>query len=247
MCRDWTVSPMWNLSALDLLFCFCDAIAPHDEPSGWGGSRRWQASEWFNCYFHSSHSSVCRLSHVSLTNIHPQISCVCTLCRWRKSRCTFLVTMQLSRCLAQVEMFLLGYALQCTIEVYRLYKADTEEFVTYYPDDHKDDWPSVCLVTEDDRHYNVPVVEAAELHKELDSSWSAAAEKSPAIQTKHASGSSRWIDLHQLKEQFDILGKMLVTFPALESDERTPLSCRASARDWLVGHVSSLWRPTHEI
>ncbi|KAM8822940.1 uncharacterized protein AB9W97_005108 [Spinachia spinachia] len=64
--------------------------------------------------------------------------------------------------LEQVEMFLLGYALQCTIQVYRLYKAGTEEFVTYYPDDHKDDWPPVCLVTEDDRHYNVPVAEAAE-------------------------------------------------------------------------------------
>ncbi|XP_058495642.1 uncharacterized protein LOC131466443 isoform X1 [Solea solea] len=76
----------------------------------------------------------------------------------------------LSAGLEQVEMFLLGYALQCTIQVYRLYKADTEEFVTYYPDDHKDDWPSVCLVTEDDRHYNVPVVEAAELREELDSS-----------------------------------------------------------------------------
>uniref|UniRef100_A0A8P4K4Q7 OTU deubiquitinase with linear linkage specificity a n=2 Tax=Dicentrarchus labrax TaxID=13489 RepID=A0A8P4K4Q7_DICLA len=75
----------------------------------------------------------------------------------------------LSAGLEQVEMFLLGYALQCTIQVYRLYKADTEEFVTYYPDDHKDDWPSVCLVTEDDRHYNVPVVDAAE-HEELDSS-----------------------------------------------------------------------------
>ncbi|XP_068566099.1 retinitis pigmentosa 1-like 1 protein isoform X2 [Cebidichthys violaceus] len=77
----------------------------------------------------------------------------------------------LSAGLEQVEMFLLGYALQCTIQVYRLYKADTEEFVTYYPDDHKDDWPSVSLVTEDDRHYNVPVVEAAEeLHKPLSSS-----------------------------------------------------------------------------
>ncbi|KAI3355364.1 hypothetical protein L3Q82_018208 [Scortum barcoo] len=75
----------------------------------------------------------------------------------------------LSAGLEQVEMFLLGYALQCTIQVYRLYKADTEEFVAFYPDDHKDDWPSVCLVTEDDRHYNVPVVEAAE-HKELSSS-----------------------------------------------------------------------------
>lgn len=58
-------------------------------------------------------------------------------------------------------MFLLGYALQCTIQVYRLYKADTEEFVTYYPDDHRDEWPCVCLVTEDDRHYNVPVGEVA--------------------------------------------------------------------------------------
>ncbi|XP_029385503.1 uncharacterized protein LOC115061332 [Echeneis naucrates] len=76
----------------------------------------------------------------------------------------------LSAGLEQVEMFLLGYALQCTIEVYRLYKADTEEFVTYYPDDHKNDWPSVCLVTEDDRHYNVPITEAAELHRELNSS-----------------------------------------------------------------------------
>ncbi|XP_056155140.1 uncharacterized protein LOC130129577 [Lampris incognitus] len=69
--------------------------------------------------------------------------------------------------LEQVEMFLLGYTLQCTIQVYRLYLADTEEFVTYYPDDHKEDWPSVCLVTEDDRHYNVPVEEAAEPTVEL--------------------------------------------------------------------------------
>lgn len=52
----------------------------------------------------------------------------------------------------------MGYALQQRIKVYRLYKVDTEEFMTYYPDDHKD-WPCVCLLTEDDRHYNVPVPE----------------------------------------------------------------------------------------
>ncbi|KAM4544061.1 ubiquitin thioesterase otulin-like, partial [Fundulus diaphanus] len=68
----------------------------------------------------------------------------------------------LSAGLEQVEMFLLGYALQHTIQVYRLYKANTEEFVTFYPDDHRDDWPSVSLVTEDDRHYNVPAAEASE-------------------------------------------------------------------------------------
>lgn len=68
-------------------------------------------------------------------------------------------------------MFLLGYTLECTIQVYRLYKADTEEFVTFYPDDHRDDWPCVCLVTEDDRHYNVPIVEAEAAERaELDSS-----------------------------------------------------------------------------
>ncbi|XP_062849055.1 OTU deubiquitinase with linear linkage specificity b isoform X2 [Trichomycterus rosablanca] len=59
--------------------------------------------------------------------------------------------------LEQVEMFLLGYTLQQTLQVYRLYKTDTEEFITYYPDDHRSDWPQLCLVTEDDRHYNVPV------------------------------------------------------------------------------------------
>ncbi|XP_041103143.1 ubiquitin thioesterase otulin-like [Polyodon spathula] len=59
--------------------------------------------------------------------------------------------------LEQVEMFLLGYTLELTIRVYRLYKFETDEFLTFYPDDHKEDWPAVCLITEDDRHYNVPV------------------------------------------------------------------------------------------
>ncbi|XP_039533817.1 OTU deubiquitinase with linear linkage specificity b isoform X1 [Pimephales promelas] len=59
--------------------------------------------------------------------------------------------------LEQVEMCLLGHSLQQTIRVVRLYKCDTEEFITYYPDDHKEDWPPLCLVTEDDRHYNALV------------------------------------------------------------------------------------------
>ncbi|XP_075442049.1 ubiquitin thioesterase otulin isoform X2 [Ascaphus truei] len=58
--------------------------------------------------------------------------------------------------LEQVEMFLLGHALQHTIKVYRLYKYATDEFVTHYPNDEVD-WPMVTLITEDDRHYNVPV------------------------------------------------------------------------------------------
>ncbi|KAG8442516.1 hypothetical protein GDO86_011348 [Hymenochirus boettgeri] len=58
--------------------------------------------------------------------------------------------------LEQVEMFLLGYALQHTIKVYRLYKCGTDEFITQYPNDPTN-WPTVTLITEDDRHYNVPV------------------------------------------------------------------------------------------
>ncbi|XP_075561995.1 ubiquitin thioesterase otulin isoform X2 [Pelecanus crispus] len=59
--------------------------------------------------------------------------------------------------LEQVEMFLLAYALQYTIQVYRLYKYNTDEFITSYPNDPEEDWPVVTLITEDDRHYNIPV------------------------------------------------------------------------------------------
>ncbi|XP_008937387.1 PREDICTED: ubiquitin thioesterase otulin [Merops nubicus] len=59
--------------------------------------------------------------------------------------------------LEQVEMFLLAYALQYTIQVYRLYKYSTGEFITHYPNDPEEGWPVVTLITEDDRHYNIPV------------------------------------------------------------------------------------------
>ncbi|XP_010221302.1 PREDICTED: ubiquitin thioesterase otulin [Tinamus guttatus] len=59
--------------------------------------------------------------------------------------------------LEQVEMFLLAYTLRYTIQVYRLYKYNTDEFITLYPNDPKEDWPVVTLITEDDRHYNIPV------------------------------------------------------------------------------------------
>ncbi|XP_023443789.2 ubiquitin thioesterase otulin isoform X3 [Dasypus novemcinctus] len=59
--------------------------------------------------------------------------------------------------LEQVEMFLLAYAVRHTIQVYRLSKYDTEEFITVYPTDPPEDWPVVTLIAEDDRHYNIPV------------------------------------------------------------------------------------------
>ncbi|KAJ7338420.1 hypothetical protein JRQ81_012062 [Phrynocephalus forsythii] len=58
--------------------------------------------------------------------------------------------------LEQVEMFLLAYALQHIIQVYRLYKHGTDEFITFYPNSPEEGWPMVTLITEDDRHYNIP-------------------------------------------------------------------------------------------
>eukprot|EP00069_Balaena_mysticetus_P008082 bmy_05716T0 len=57
----------------------------------------------------------------------------------------------------KVEMFLLAYAVRHAIQVYRLSKYSTEEFVTVYPTDPPGDWPVVTLIAEDDRHYNIPV------------------------------------------------------------------------------------------
>ncbi|XP_069075864.1 inactive ubiquitin thioesterase OTULINL isoform X2 [Pleurodeles waltl] len=59
--------------------------------------------------------------------------------------------------LEQVEMFLLGYALEVKIRVFRLYKIDKVDFLTYYPEEHPREWHQVSLVTEDDRHYNIPM------------------------------------------------------------------------------------------
>ncbi|XP_060100296.1 ubiquitin thioesterase otulin [Heteronotia binoei] len=59
--------------------------------------------------------------------------------------------------LEQVEMFLLAHALQLSIHVYRLYKHGTDEFLALYPSPPVADWPVVTLITEDDRHYNIPV------------------------------------------------------------------------------------------
>ncbi|XP_064409249.1 inactive ubiquitin thioesterase OTULINL [Latimeria chalumnae] len=59
--------------------------------------------------------------------------------------------------LEQIEMFLLGYTLEVKIKVLRLYKFSTEEFEAHYPEEYQRDWHEIILLTEDDRHYNVPV------------------------------------------------------------------------------------------
>lgn len=54
-------------------------------------------------------------------------------------------------------MYLLGYALKLTIRVTRPSKVDQEDFISYYPDDHLQEWDVCNLIAEDDRHYNIIV------------------------------------------------------------------------------------------
>lgn len=57
----------------------------------------------------------------------------------------------------QVEMCLLGHCLGVKLRVARLDHFGQEDFDVCFPDEAPDDWPSISLMAEDDRHYNVPV------------------------------------------------------------------------------------------
>uniref|UniRef100_A0A6I8N8V5 OTU deubiquitinase with linear linkage specificity like n=1 Tax=Ornithorhynchus anatinus TaxID=9258 RepID=A0A6I8N8V5_ORNAN len=58
--------------------------------------------------------------------------------------------------LEQIDMFILGHALEVKIKVYRLFKFNTRDFQVYYPDEHHSEWPEISLLTENDRHYHIP-------------------------------------------------------------------------------------------
>lgn len=60
--------------------------------------------------------------------------------------------------LEQVELCLVGYALEVKIKVLQLTKFNTEVFEIIYPADHKRDWHEITLMTDDNRHYNIPVI-----------------------------------------------------------------------------------------
>ncbi|CAK8692308.1 unnamed protein product [Clavelina lepadiformis] len=59
--------------------------------------------------------------------------------------------------LEQVEMCLLGQALEVTIRVIRPSNVNQEDFITHYPDHMIDRWQKIDLIAEDDRHYNLTV------------------------------------------------------------------------------------------
>ena len=55
----------------------------------------------------------------------------------------------------QVEMFLLSHTLGVNIKVVRPNAFGTEDFVCNFSRDDGTECPSIALVAEDDRHYNV--------------------------------------------------------------------------------------------
>ncbi|XP_054571240.1 inactive ubiquitin thioesterase OTULINL isoform X2 [Eptesicus fuscus] len=59
--------------------------------------------------------------------------------------------------LEQIDMFILGYALEVKIKVFRLFKFNSRDFEVCYPEEPLREWPQISLLTENDRHYHVPV------------------------------------------------------------------------------------------
>lgn len=59
--------------------------------------------------------------------------------------------------LEQMDLFVLGHSLEVKIKVFRLFRFNSRDFEVCYPEDPPREWPQVFLLTEDDRHYHVPV------------------------------------------------------------------------------------------
>ncbi|XP_070102128.1 inactive ubiquitin thioesterase OTULINL isoform X2 [Equus przewalskii] len=59
--------------------------------------------------------------------------------------------------LEQIDMFILGYSLEVKIKVFRLFKFNSRDFEVCYPEEPLREWPEISLLTENDRHYHIPV------------------------------------------------------------------------------------------
>lgn len=62
-----------------------------------------------------------------------------------------------TRGLEQIDMFILGYSLEVKIKVFRLFKFNSRDFAVCYPEEPLREWPEISLLTENDRHYHIPV------------------------------------------------------------------------------------------
>uniref|UniRef100_A0A8C0XRN2 Inactive ubiquitin thioesterase FAM105A n=1 Tax=Castor canadensis TaxID=51338 RepID=A0A8C0XRN2_CASCN len=59
--------------------------------------------------------------------------------------------------LEQIDMFILGYSLEVKIKVFRLFKFNSRDFTVCYPEEPLREWPEISLLTENDRHYHIPI------------------------------------------------------------------------------------------
>ncbi|XP_040833355.1 inactive ubiquitin thioesterase OTULINL [Ochotona curzoniae] len=59
--------------------------------------------------------------------------------------------------LEQIDMFILAYALEVKIKVFRLFKFNSRDFTVCYPEESRREWPEMALLTENDHHYDIPV------------------------------------------------------------------------------------------
>ena len=57
--------------------------------------------------------------------------------------------------LSQIDMFILGYALEVKIKVFRLFKFNSRDFEVCYPEEPLRRWSEISLLTENDRHYHI--------------------------------------------------------------------------------------------
>uniref|UniRef100_A0A8C5L4Y5 OTU deubiquitinase with linear linkage specificity like n=1 Tax=Jaculus jaculus TaxID=51337 RepID=A0A8C5L4Y5_JACJA len=59
--------------------------------------------------------------------------------------------------LEQIDMLILGSSLELKIKVFRLFRFNSSDFSVCYPEEALREWPEISLLTEDDRHYHIPV------------------------------------------------------------------------------------------
>lgn len=98
--------------------------------------------------------------HVGICqHVHCSRSCRSTRCpRWTEEElgnvCVCVTSLS---SLPQIDMFILGYSLEVKIKVFRLFKFNSRDFEVCYPEESLREWPEISLLTENDRHYHIPV------------------------------------------------------------------------------------------
>ena len=97
-------------------------------------------------------------SRVGLATSHHLTSCRTLSLHWRGGGGHLgMCIRDLSFISPQIDMFILGYSLEIKIKVFRLFKFNSRDFEVCYPEESLREWPEISLLTENDRHYHIPV------------------------------------------------------------------------------------------